>query len=306
MLKGSEDKIKVGCVALSSPCHPEMIARSSKFFDSIGVEVVFALDPSKYYGKDDYLFSSEAPQKRVEALTSLAEDPAIPLIFSARGGGGALELLPLLPFETLQNHPKCLVGMSDTTCLLNVLHERAGWQSIHGPVFGSFDSGSMEEREESWIALLQLLDHKEKKLLGGNSLTLLCGDSKLQPEGRLMGGNISNLAALAGTPWAPDFSGAILFVEEIGESPFRIHRMLMQLLLAGMFNDLRAVVVGELLKCEHAQGLGPNAVQVLRNIFEPLKIPVYLGPYFGHGKVNFPLPLGSVARVSSAKQLELL
>ena len=105
-----------------------------------------------------------------------------------------------------------------------------------------------------------------------------------------MGGNLSLVASLVGTKWAPDFRGKILFLEDIGEPPYRVHRMLTQLKYAGAFNEVAAVLLGDFTRCEHPKNLGPSVHEAIADALKDCTVPVFTGLPCGHGARNVPLP----------------
>lgn len=279
----------IGVIAPSSACDKTRLAKGITFLKSAGFKVKTVLNPSKMYGKNDHLFSSDSPKARARALADLFADESVKVIISARGAYGAAELLPLLNFKKLAKTSKIFCGFSDATILLSALNT-AGIVSVHGPMI----SGAFAEDEKNKAAFTSV-----ENLLG-----LLCGEivnpfesiklcrikSGKAKEGWLTGGNLSVFAALLGTPWEPQLKKALLFLEETGEKPYRIHRHLLSLKLAGKLDDLSGVVFGGLDGCVHTAG--PDVFTVIKDIFKDFKYPVYCGLPAGHEPLNLPVPFG--------------
>ena len=280
---------KIGVIATSSACDKARFDRGVAFFKECGFRVKTVLDPSKMYGRNNHLFSSDSAKARAKALSDLFADDSVKVIIAARGAYGAAELLPLLDFKKLARTPKIFCGFSDATILLSALNS-AGIVSVHGPmVSGAFaeDEKNLAARTSA-AALLALLSGEVINPFKENELfEIKPGNGKV---GWLTGGNLSVFAALLGTPWEPKLDGALLFLEESGEKPYRIHRHLLSLKLAGKLDKLVGVVIGGLDGCVHTAG--PNAIEVIKDIFEDFKYPVYAGLPAGHEPFNLPVPFG--------------
>ena len=257
-----------------------------------------------------HLFFAGDDTSRAQAFQRLYLDPAIRALFVSRGGYGAARILPLLDAKRIAAAPpKAVVGFSDATALFCYLHAVAGTQTIHGPALaapGALTSGS---RQENLAALNRLLF--EPGFHPKFGMRHFAGPVPAAPvRGRVIGGCLSVLVTMIGTPWAPDPRGAILFLEDVGEPPYRIDRMLTHLRLAGLFEGLRAIVFGHLERCDEDPP-GPLH-EALRDGLGGLKIPVFTGMQAGHGEPNLAFPLGALAEIqvlageNGAARLEFL
>lgn len=288
----------LGILAPSSPCDPQIVIDGLDWIHQAGFRTRVAGDPSAAWTQARHLFSSDTPQARLAALYDLFEDPEVDAIICVRGGYGAMELLPLLDLGPVSRNPKPFIGISDVTVLLNLFAQRTAVPVIHGPVFGAgFSKASTDS-----LARLSCQDLFE--LLGGRAagawqenLCLLRGEDSF--EGPVMGGNLSMLAALCGTPWAPVYDGQVLFFEDVGERPYRLHRLLTQLKLAGSLDQLKGVVVGELLNCAPPESTSTGTDEVLRDIFAEFSYPVVTGAPFGHGSLNRAFVIGQQVSYSA-------
>ncbi len=289
----------IGVIAPASACEPERLKSGVEFLKSQGFKVKVVLNPAKYYGRYDHLFSSDAPEKRAKALHELFKDDSVRAIITARGAYGSAEILPLLDLKKIQKTPKILVGFSDITALLSGISSQAEMVCIHGPmVSGAFANAAKDKQAmTSAQMLLAMLSGEVDNPFSETKLIEL--KSGKAAQGHIIGGSLSVLSSLIGTPWEPNFSGAILFLEETGEKPFRIHRQLLSLELAGKLKDLKGVVLGQFVKCEHTQGPDVNAV--VKSIFANYKYPVYAGLPAGHGELNLPVPIGVMAELSGGR-----
>jgi muramoyltetrapeptide carboxypeptidase len=237
-------------------------------------------------------------------VNAMFADPDVRAVFAVRGGWGSARILPYLDFAAIRAHPKLLVGFSDITALHLAFAARAGFATIHGPNAASSWS------QFSWDAFRAVAfdgatptlvnpQAREDRLvpLGGRIRTFRGG----QATGRLLGGNLTVLAALMGTPWLPDFSGAILFLEDVGEAPYRIDRMLTQLSLAGVLGKVAGVVFGQCARCNAADASygGFTLSEVLQQHLAPLGVPAFQGAAIGHVANQFSLPLGVRAQIDA-------
>jgi muramoyltetrapeptide carboxypeptidase len=291
----------IGVIAPASPSDPERIKRGIEFIESCGFKVRVALDPSEQYGKKDHLFSSDTAKARAKALHDLFKDKSVRAIVTTRGGYGGMEILPLLNYKLIAKNPKPLIGFSDTTVLLTNLYHRSGLVTVHGASVETMSrAGESEKAKVNAHALIGLLSGGDFPEL---ELTRLQG--KKEVTAPLLVGSLSLISSLMGTPYEPKFDAHLVCFEDCGEKPFRVHRMLLQMKLAGKFKRAAGIILGSFKNCEHPQGLGPTVEEVFRDIFSDQKFPVLSGAPFGHDEDNLPFPLGVKARVKG-NSLEFL
>jgi muramoyltetrapeptide carboxypeptidase len=234
-----------------------------------------------------------APRRDAE-LRAWLETPGQPVL-CARGGFGAMHLLPSLP--TRLAAPGLLVGFSDITALHLALQSR-GVVSVHGPVVTQLGKQPAHAVER----LFQLLESPAPAPSLEGTETWVPGTA----EGRLIGGNLSLVASLVGTPFLPDPRGALLLLEDVGERPYRLDRMWTQLRLAGVLDAVAGIVFGEFTGCEEKEAAYSSA-DVLRELAQELGKPAVAGFQVGHGEVNLAVPLGVRARLDGASRtLEFL
>lgn len=290
---------KIAVIALSGPCERARFEVAMAQLCALWPDVSVALDPCANYGKATYLFSSASVRDRVEALENLFEDDAIGAIIAARGAYGALELLPHLNFGRISKNPKPLVGFSDTTGILVPLRAQAGVPAIHGPaVESTFGRAAREERARaSARALISLLQGSTDYLAQVRLTKLPWSRGADAVSAEATGGSLSLLAALCGTPWAMQAKGKIVFLEEAGERPFRVHRMLQQLIQSGSLEGATAILLGDFVECLHPNGAAPSVDQVIESLFAPLGVPVFRTFPGGHGPLNLPLPFFGTIRL---------
>jgi muramoyltetrapeptide carboxypeptidase len=223
-------------------------------------------------------------------------DPEVKAVMAVRGGYGCLKLLPHLNLTHLGASPKRLVGFSDLTNLLWDLHRRLGLVTFHGPNVAQLPDLTSGARQ----SLLASLTAPGPRAAAWDDLTILIPGAA---EGTLAGGNLTTLCHLVGTPFAPQLRGYLLFLEDHNEPLYRLDRMLHHLLLAGVLEGVKGVILGAFTNCGSTEGLQ----EVCAAALEPLGVPVLAGLPLGHQPDNHTLPLGARARLDSeAASLTLL
>src|SRR5215831_14845281 len=250
-------------------------------YEPVFDEGVFAVD--RYLAGDD--------ARRLAELTGAFSDSDSKAIFCARGGYGAMRLLPQLSISSLPLKP--FVGFSDMTALHLAL-QAAGRISFHGPVVTQLGT-----QPKSVISRLFLLLEPADPLppLPG----VRCFVSRTV-EVPLMGGNLSVLSRLVETPYFPDMSGAILLLEDVGERPYRLDRIWTHLSLAGVFEKVAGIVLGDFTRCEE-EGADYRAQDVLRTLAVSTGRPCATGFAIGHGETNFAVPLGARVRLDAERAI---
>ncbi len=226
---------------------------------------------------------------RADVLNRMLADPDIGGVICARGGFGSLAILPQINWTQLTAHPKLIMGFSDITALLNALPDRAGVVGIHGPVVTQL--GDADDR--TLASVTAILDGDDMIQIPGLRV-LRYGDC----EGRLLGGNLATFASMVGTPFFPDTEGAVLFFEDVGEPLYRIDRMLLQLMLAGGFDGIRGILLGDFT--DGAPVADVAQLFLLRTAL--LDVPLFSGLPVGHGTTNVCLPVGARVFVCSEKR----
>lgn len=231
--------------------------------------------------------------RRIEEWREAVADPDARAIFCARGGYGAMRILPAIDPAPLLERPKVLVGFSDVAAIHAVLN-RAGLATVHGPVVTQ-----LGRAPEDALAHLRALLSAEAPRAGaweppapGAGLAGTRSIRAGRAGGPLLGGTLAILAHLAGTPFFPRLDGAILFLEDVGEKPYRIDRYLTQLRLSGALSGVAGVAIGQLTGCDDE---GVAALDVVREAVLALGVPAVEGLPSGHEDRNLALPLGARA-----------
>jgi len=257
------------------------------------------------FASERYLAGPDS--RRLREFTRALTDPDIKAVFCARGGYGVTRLLAALdtflpPGEALE--PKPLVGFSDITAAHALLLGR-GMVSIHGPVLTQL--GKLEPAAIARLFALLESPAAPPKLIGSGSYgsygtsgggTGSGTGAGGAAEGPLVGGNLSVLASLCGTPFMPPLEGSILLLEDVGERPYRLDRLWTQLQLAGVFRQVRGIALGEFIGCE-LRDAGYASHDVLRELVAATGLPCVAGLPVGHGDVNEAVALGVRVRLDA-------
>lgn len=249
-----------------------------------------------------YLAGSDVD--RAADVNAMFADPDVRAVFAVRGGWGCARVLPHLDFATIQANPKLLVGFSDITALHLAFAARAGFPTIHGPNAASswprfsWDAFRAIAFDGATPVLVNPVAQEDRLVQRNGRIRTFRGG---KVSGRLLGGNLTVLAALMGTPWMPDFDGAILFLEDVKEAPYRIDRMLTQLALSGLLGRLAGVVFGQCTNCNASEPSygGFTVSEVLQQHFAPLGVPAFQGAAIGHIASQFSLPVGVRAEIDA-------
>jgi muramoyltetrapeptide carboxypeptidase len=280
---------RVALVAPASSFPPEEVAAGAAELERLGFEVVY--DESLF---DKALFVAGSVETRVKAIVDAWRDPDIAALVAVRGGYGSAQLLPFLDPGELIDARKPLIGYSDITALLN-LYVRHGLAAIHGPMIDRrLSKGTAAYDEASFRrVVMEAGPAGEMRPLGLE--TIRAGTA----TGVLVGGTMTQLMASMGTPWAFDPPpGCVLFLEDVGERPYRIHRMLTQAAQAGVFTNTSAIVFGEFPGCDEPGG-EPCIRDVLRDFTDGFRGPVLFNFPSGHTSgPMWTLPFGVRAEVA--------
>lgn len=253
-----------------------------------------------------YGYLAGTDRDRAADINAMFVDPEVHGIFAVRGGWGCARVLPFLDYATIRAHPKLLVGFSDITALHLALAARTHCPSIHGPnaanSWGALSWDSFRRLAfEAATPTYRNPPGREDRLVQRADRIRTFHPGKAR--GPLLGGNLTVLAALMGTPYLPDFTGAILFLEDIGEAEYRIDRMFTQLALGGVLGKVAGVVFGQCTRCSggEANYSGFTLSEVLDQHLAPLGVPAFQGAQIGHIANQFSMPMGIPAEIDASE-----
>ena len=281
---------RVALVAPASSFPREEVEAGVAELSRLGLEPVY--DETIF---DKARFVAGSIETRVRAIRRAWQDPSIAALIAMRGGYGSAQLLPHLDPALLQSARKALIGYSDITALLT-LYQRCGLTAVHGPMIDRRLSKGPSAYDEASFRRVMMQSEPAGEFAPAQLETLKAG----RATGTLTGGTLTQLMASMGTPWAFDPpNDCILFLEDIGERPYRIHRLLTQAAQAGMFAKARAIVFGEFPGCDEPGG-DPGVRDVLREFTAEFPGPVLFNFPSGHTTgPTWTLPFGVAAEIVS-------
>lgn len=241
--------------------------------------------------KDQYKYFAGTDEKRAGDLHEMYLDPQVEAIICTRGGWGTLRFVNQLDYELIRANPKPLIGYSDITTIQNAIWHKSGVPSLSGPMLAvEFGKGISEFSEKHfWGYLNNSAPDYKVDLNQINSIVLNNGRS----SGTLLGGCLSLVSHLLGTPYCPDFDGAILFLEDVGEEPYKIDRYFAHLKQAGVFDKINGLILGEFLDCTTDNVLSFSVDELIEEYFSVLNIPVIYNFPYGHGANKITMPIGA-------------
>jgi len=286
----------VAIVAPASNLKADYLARGVAELERLDFRATYQpdiLDKGRYTAGSD--------ERRVSELMRAFTDPAIKAVWAARGGYGVMRLLSLLDENALRRNPKIFIGYSDLTALHLYLYRRFGWVTFHGPMAAK-DLAGGEDHYDRGLLLRAISGATPIGEIHSSKTTMLHRGKGGAVSGKLLGGCLTLVNAMLGTPDELDTRGAILFLEDAGVRPYAIDRMLQQLKLAGKFEDVRGIVFGEMTDCVQHDDQGYTIEDVLTECTADLGVPVMFGLPSGHSLVgNLTLPLGVQATLDSER-----
>jgi muramoyltetrapeptide carboxypeptidase len=274
---------RIGIIAPAGPVERDEIRPAIDFLKQKGYQTLVS---KNLYKKRGYLAGSD--DARLDDLLSMFANKSVKAIFCARGGYGTIRLLDRIDYDLIKKSPKIIAGYSDITALLFAIFRNTGLVTFHGPVLRDAGRGSKNNLND----LLKLLSSKTPHELDFSDGAVI---REGQAGGIVLGGNLSLICSLAGTPYMPGTKGAILFIEDKGEPIYRIDRMLSQLRLAGILDGLSGLIAGSFTDCGDMKDIN----RILRETTSGTGIPVVSGLPVGHDRKNKAIPIGIHAEIDT-------
>ena len=301
-----------------SPLKPKRLAEG----DTVGLvlpasaaferdSIVFAKEQLEFLGfkvkvgahaYDRWGYFAGQDRDRADDINRMFADDDVDGIVCYTGGWGSPRVLPYLDYPLIARKPKVFLGFSDITALLNAIYQRTGLITFHGPVGGSnLDPYTLENFRKVVMTSeapgkLASPEKKPSELIDRTNRILRLAPGKA--TGRLVGGNLTLVAAMMGTPWEIKTDGAILFLEDVREDLYRIDRMLTQLALGGKFDRLAGFVFGRCSQCNY-DGPSFSLEEILQDRFGSGRFPAISGLSFGHIEQKLTLPVGALAKLDA-------
>jgi muramoyltetrapeptide carboxypeptidase len=273
----------IGIVAPASPFQRRELRQGLSTLQAMG----FATRPAEgLFARQGFLAGDDG--YRAAQLLAMFADDTVHAIMCARGGYGAMRILSMLDYDLIRAHPKPFIGFSDITVLHQALFIKTGLVTFHGPMVCTLNHADARTRN-AWLQALRA----ERPVTVASATHRMIKPGCAQ--GLFVGGNLSSLCHLLGTPFARSYRDCILFIEDTGERPYRIDRMLVHMRLAGCLDGLAGMVLGTFKNC----GAQREIDAIVRQLFDDRDFPIMAGLAAGHGRRNLTLPLGMIATLDA-------
>ena len=296
--------MKIGIPAPASGVAKEDFEKKVKSFakslEELGLVPVIAksvMSGSSYLAAPDDVRAAE--------FMEFVKNKDIGGIICIRGGYGVMRILPMLDFDAIQQNPKLICGFSDITALVNAVYQRCNLVAFHGPMAAA----ELDEFTRQWFLPLVYPESTGKprfEPLSYTDTTKITTITGGKAQGRIVGGNLTMITGLMGTPYDINTAGSVLFLEDVGEKAYKVDRMLTQMWLAGKLQECSAIVLGQFTEAED-NSYTTTMEEVMRSRLSPLKIPVIANFPLGHVREKFTMPIGVMAEVDGdAKKITLL
>ncbi len=285
------------CAPASPPLRNDDLAKGIAYLEGLGYRVETGRNIAKRKG-----FLAGSDRERADDLNRLFADRRVRAIIALRGGYGSMRILPMIDYGLVRKHPKIFVGYSDLTAVQMALWSRCGLVSFAGPMAAAaMARGLTGNAEETFWRMLT--SRRPLGPLATAARTIRRGSA----AGTLLGGNLSMLSHLAGTPYLPSARNAVLFFEDVGERPYRIDRMLQHLRLAGTFSGIRGVVLGSFTECNPEKGKPSLSLRtIFDDAFGGLGVPVAGGVRHGHISGSLTLPVGLRVKLEAGDKCRIV
>jgi len=267
-------------------------------FEALGFKVKFGQYVHRRFG---HLAGFD--KEKLSDIHQMFADREVKAIICMRGGSGAARLLDQLDYELIRKNPKILMGYSDITALHAAIQSQTGLITFHGPVGTStWPAFNVDQFQKVFFdtkqVLYQNLTDKGDDLVQRENRIQTIQPGKV--TGKLLGGNLTVLTGISGTPYFPMMENSILFVEDVGEEPYRIERMFSQLKLNGTLHKIKGFIFGQCTDCTPKGGYGSLTIdEILNDYIKPLHIPAFQGAMIGHIKRQFILPIGATVEMDA-------
>ncbi|MDC6367083.1 MULTISPECIES: LD-carboxypeptidase [Flavobacteriaceae] len=287
----------IGLIAPGYAVKPETLEEIKSTLKEMGFVPVHT---DRIHGNHGYF--SNTDKERATDLNEMFKNPKIDAILCARGGYGCTRIMQMIDYENIKTNPKILVGFSDITALLNGIYEETGLITFHGPVGSTLKDDYSQEwfskilvnpQNSQSISNVVLKDEEMISDIEYDRYTITPGKT----TGKLVGGSLTLINALVGTPHEIDFTDKIVCIEDVEEAPYRIDRMLTQLIEGATFKKAKGIIFGVCAGCNASSNpISFNLKEVIMDRIAPLNIPAAYGMSFGHVPNNFTFPIGINAK----------
>ena len=284
--------MKIRIVSPAGSIKPKVVDAGVKTLRQWGHQVSVAPHALDSYGR-----FAGTPDDRAQDILDALQDPEVEIIWASRGGYGCMQILDSIPLELIRQANKPIVGYSDITAL-HALWHKAGVKSLHAPMMKHLGDDPTHRTSKTLRELIDYYGAHHNWPPKHNNLFVSQWNTE-HPEMPVdassfvwVGGNLSVLSGLHGTPYDYDYQGNVLFIEDISESPYKIDRMMQQLRLMGVLGQIKALVCGHFTGCDEDPLMPVRLWDNIRWIASPFNIPVLMGAPIGHELTNYPVVIG--------------
>lgn len=289
--------MKIKIISPAGNIAPDIVHEAVRTLGTWGHEAEIAPHALGSYGR-----YAAPPARRAADLVAALEDPETKAIWCSRGGYGCMQILEEIPADKIRANRKWLIGYSDVTAL-HALWQKAGVPSLHAPMMKQLAEKPEHPATRALQCFLRENPAPTRKLSTAPVTAAphphnLCGTA----TGKMVGGNLAVISGLHGTPFDFDYRGAILFVEDIGESPYKIDRMMQTLRLSGIFARISGMVIGQFTGCAPDPELPRSLSESIRDYLRPYRIPVAFNAPIGHVDANYPIAEGGMYKIEVSEE----
>ena len=280
---------KIGFIAPSCSQQNKDLTKAIKYFESLGLNVVLAPNLNK-----EYRYMADTDINRAKAINQMYKDTSIKALFCIRGGAGSSRLLNYLDYDLIKNNPKPIIGLSDSTILQNALITKSKIKSFTGflPLY-DFKNKNIDSLVSS--SLENALFDDKHHITSGSPF------KKGEAKGVLIGGTLSSLLYLCGTPYFPNLKNKILLLEDTDEKTYKIDLMLNQIKQQKNFNQLRGIIFGKFSDCIIIDKEDGTIEDCIKDFTKDLNIPIITDFEYGHIPSRYVLPLGTQIKIKSSQ-----
>ena len=289
----------IGLIAPGSAIDEERLQKALHTIESLGLKAKYT---TNILAKLGYLAGTD--EQRLSDLHQMFADPEVDAVWCIRGGYGCTRLLPKINYKLIRKNPKIILGYSDVTALLEAIHQKTGLVGFHGPVAVSEPTDYTLQYLKAVLFEAKTVTPMQSAQENQNSTEKNFAVKVIRPgkaTGELVGGNLSLISAMLGTPYEPCVKNKILFLEDVGEKPYRVDRMLTQLRQTVDLNKTAGIALGIFADCEG----GENSLTLMETLYDrlgDLSVPVLYGLSFGHIDHQFTLPVGIKASIDTTTE----
>jgi len=283
----------IGIISPASPMIRERLEKGIAYLKNRGFSVLLGKHVFDQHG---YLAGTD--EARLEDLHAMFGNPDVRAIISSRGGYGTPRLLPFLDYPLIRKHPKILVGYSDLTSLQLAIYSQTGLVTYSGPMVAVEMGKGIDPftEEHFWPHLMAGQSYSEYPAVTDSSLVWVHSG---KASGTLIGGCLSMINPILGTPYQPDFSGTILILEDVGEEPYRVDRYLSQFRSAGILQQVAGIIFSQFVDCEPGDDPSLTIDEVIEEYTHDLTIPIVKNFLYGHVDRKFTIPIGATVELDA-------